>query len=318
MEIGSATGAAVPVKTEWKSNVDQAEVKTEAARTESFGSQLNRLAGVALQKAPEKKGEMSKEAYLKMLMEQIKFQDPFNPVKNEQFSQQMTALSQLEQQVNTNKNLERIVQQQSNQQIAALQLVGKNITADKGAIYHDRDQPSTISFKLPEDAAEMSVDVFNPAGEKVNTIPVGPRQQGDISTKWDGSNAHGGQADGGRYNFKVNAKSMDGKEIIVKTKTDGRVTGVTNSQGITYLLVGDQRVGLGDIEIIKEGDSTPTAASTTTPTNGNLAGTNHVSSKQGDEKPSTSVSISGEAASSMGEDSADDDGSLSSMPIFMR
>ncbi len=305
MEIPKTAGPA-GVKTEWKANVNEKEQKAEV-KVESFGAQLNRIAGAAVQeKGSDKKGELSKEAYLKMLMEQIKFQDPFNPVKNEQFSQQMTALSQLEQQVNTNKNLERLVQQQSNQQIAALQLVGKNITADRGAIYHDKDKPSTLSFKLPEDAAELSVDILNAAGEKINTVPIGPRQQGDISTKWDGSTAQNGIAEGGKYAFKVNAKGLDGKEIIINTKTDGRVTGITNSQGVTYLLVGDQRVGLNDIEVIKEGTpegSTAASASTIPAQTGNLSGTNPEankgSSQKADDKPS--VAISNEAAKSLAE-----------------
>lgn len=253
MDIGKA-GSAPAIKTEWRNNPAEAD-KPSGPKEESFGSQLNRMSGVNTvnKNLYEKKGELNKEAYLKMLMEQIKFQDPMNPVKNDQFSQQMTSLSQLEQQVNTNKNLEKMMQQQSNTQLAALQLVGKNILADRAAIYHDEGKVSPINFKLPRDAQEVVLEVYDGNNEKVRSFNMGAQNEGDIRSKWDGANDQGGPAASGRYSYKIKAKGVDGKDFDISSKIDGRVTGVTTSQGTVFLLVGDQRVGLSDIETIKEG-----------------------------------------------------------------
>ncbi len=331
MEIPKNAMPASAPKTEWKQNVTQKE-EAPKAHTESFGAQLNRMAGIGAEDRNAGKGqknELSKESYLKMLMEQLKFQDPFNPVKNEQWSAQMTALGQLEQSVNTNKTLEKIASQNNNMQIAALQLVGKNILADRAAIYHDQDKASGLSFKLPQDAQEVTIEIQNIAGEKVNSFAIGAQQQGDISTKWNGAMDDGSIAPGGKYSYKVLAKGMDNKLMDVPSKIDGRVSGVTNSQGVTFLLVGDQRVGLNDIQTIKEGD--PAGA----PTNPSSAGIGNIpppagiqsgtipESKSTDNKsdagkPTPDLAIDDEAASALA-DSPSKSGLMSElMPILMR
>ncbi len=258
MDIGrnSPVAGPTPAKTEWKSNVaGPTKSAANTPGTESFGAQLNRIAGAAPEgrNLYENKNEMSKEAYLKMVMSQLQYQDPLNPTKNEQFSQQMTMLSQLEQQVNMNKTLEKFVNQQNNVQLQALQLVGKSIAADRATLYHDQDKSSPLQFKLPQDADVLKVRIENAAtGETIRTVDLGGRQSGDISTKWDGLQDNGQPAPSGKYTYKIDAKDMKGNEFKVETKIDGRVTGVTSSQGVVFLLVGDQRIGLSDVETIKE------------------------------------------------------------------
>lgn len=329
MNIAKANGptaAAAGVQTEWRQNVNQKDTPKEVPG-ESFGTQLNRMSGIAAddKNVFQKKNELNKESYLKMLMEQLKFQDPFNPVKNEQFSQQMTALSQLEQQISTNKSLEKMVAAQSNQQIAALQLVGKNILADRASIFHDRDKPSTVNFKLPQDASDVKLEIFDTAGTKVRSLDVGARNLGDVSTKWDGGRDDGTLADPGKYTFKVQATSMDNKPMEIATKIDGRVTGVTSSQGVTFLLVGEQRVALNEIETIKEGvadaatGSTAAPAANVPPTDGNTAGTKNESVKSDVAKMATpDVSVTQDAAKSLAEDPMETKYMSEIMPVFVR
>ncbi len=227
-----------------------------AKKANSIGEQLNEMAGVKTERnLYEPKSKMDKDSFLKLFMQQLKYQDPLNPVKNEDFSQQMAMFSQLEQQVNMNKNLEKMLSQQNNMQIAALQLVGKNITADRAAIYHDKDKSSAIQFKLPKEVSDLNVKILDLNGEVVKAYDLGSRQEGDVSWRWDGLKENGAPADAGRYSYQVSGKGPDGKDINIDTKTEGRVTGVTSSNGVVFLLVGDQRIGLSDVQTIKEADN---------------------------------------------------------------
>jgi flagellar basal-body rod modification protein FlgD len=175
----------------------------------------------------------------------------------------MAALAQLEQTININGNLEKMIGAQSSNQIAALQLVGKNITADRAAIYHDKDKASPIKFKLPQDSSEVRLEVQNIAGETIRTINMGTQNEGDVQTKWDGMTEEGMPMPAGRYTYKIIAKDMEGKDVNINTKVEGRVSGVTSSAGTTFLLVGDQRIGLNDVEMIKEGTDEKGAAPAT-------------------------------------------------------
>ena len=232
-----------------------APIKSDESKM-GIGERLNRLSGVETEKnlyAP--KQEMGKDAFLKMFMEQLKYQDPMNPVKNDQFSQQMAMFSQLEQQVNTNKNLEKMISQGNNMQIAALQLVGKNITADRSTLYHDKSKATGMTFKVPQDVSELKLEIIDGMGEVVKTFALGPHNQGDVSWKWDGNKENGAPAESGKYNYRVTGKGPDGADMKINTKVDGRVSGVTSSNGIVYLMVGEQKIGLNDVEMIKEAEA---------------------------------------------------------------
>lgn len=243
------------------------DVPSSTGKAESIGAQLNRMAGVAPEKSIYGSGEkkVDKEQFLKMFMEQLKYQDPMNPVKNEQFSQQMAMFSQLEQQVNMNKNLEKMISQQNNTQIAALQLVGKDILADRAAIFHEKEKISSMQFKLPADANEVRVEIKDFAGETVKKIELGGQNKGEVKTKWDGTDENGRPLENGRYSYTVTMRTMDGKDEKVNTKVDGRVTGVTTAGGTVFLLVGDQRIALNEVETIKEAAATNLATANAAP-----------------------------------------------------
>ncbi len=254
MDLKITKAEPVPGMTGSESPFSKNATQVTERKGQTLGDQLNRMAGVTTEKNlwEEKKNEMGKDAFLKMFMEQLKYQDPMNPVKNEQFSQQMAMFGQLEQQMNTNKNLEKIISQQGNMQIAALQLVGKEITADRAALYHEKNKFSGMSFKVPTDVSELKVEIIDPFGETVRAYNLGAQSQGDINWKWDGNKDNGQPAESGRYVYKLTGKDFDGKPININSKVDGKVTGVTSAQGQVYLLVGDQKIGLSDVEIIKD------------------------------------------------------------------
>ena len=228
--------------------------KSGGANSESIGTQLNRIGGVQEKSLYTTGTEKSldKDQFLRMFMEQLKFQDPMNPVKNEQFSQQMAMFSQLEQQMNMNKNIEKLVNQQNNTQIAALQLVGKDITADRAAIYHEQNKVSPMQFKLPYDASEVKVEIKDLNGNTVRTMTLGAQTQGEVKSKWDGLDDIGKPAAPGKYSYEIKVQNMENKEEKINTKVDGRVTGVTTAAGVVFLLVGDQKIALNDVEMIKE------------------------------------------------------------------
>ena len=277
--IGAGSPLGAPVKTEWTRDPAASNEPQVEHHEESFGSKLNRMAGVVdtgeTKYGPKKDESLSKEAFLKMTMEQIKYQDPMSPVKNEQFTQQMAMLSQLEQQVNMNATLKSLLDNSRNMQIASLQLVGKDITADTGLLYHDGAKASSLQFNLPKNASELKVEILNEEGATIDTIDIGARETGVITTKWDGLTANDVPVPAGKYAYRIVGKGADGKDIPVPTKIEGRVTGVTTSKGATFLLVGEQKVALNDVQSIHESKQSLAAM----PGVGNAAGIENVSSR---------------------------------------
>lgn len=71
-------------------------------------------------KLRQPKQELGKDDFLKLLMTQMKYQDPLQPMDNNEYIAQMAQLSTLEQMTNMTKEFTSL---------RALQLVGKTVTA---------------------------------------------------------------------------------------------------------------------------------------------------------------------------------------------
>jgi flagellar basal-body rod modification protein FlgD len=73
--------------------------------------------------------ELDKDDFLKLLTQQLKYQDPMNPMQDTEFISQMSSFSSLEQMVNMNKSLEKFLTQSSaNSQTQAMMFLGTTVT----------------------------------------------------------------------------------------------------------------------------------------------------------------------------------------------
>lgn len=89
----------------------------------------NPLYTVQEKKAASGNNKIEKEAFLKLLTAQLKYQDPLNPLKDNEFMSQLTAMTTLEQIINMNKTLEQLVENQtySNALMIGSTLIGKTV-----------------------------------------------------------------------------------------------------------------------------------------------------------------------------------------------
>lgn len=80
-------------------------------------------------KAAKANNKIEKEAFLKLLTAQLKYQDPLNPLKDNEFMSQLTAMTTLEQIINMNKTLEELANYQiySNALMIGSTIIGKTI-----------------------------------------------------------------------------------------------------------------------------------------------------------------------------------------------
>ncbi|MCL2665358.1 MAG: hypothetical protein FWE82_07080 [Defluviitaleaceae bacterium] len=74
----------------------------------------------AMQSARTTQSELDKDAFLKLLIAQMKYQDPLNPMENKEFLAQMAQFTALEQMQNMNKSM---------MQSQAYSMIGKNVYA---------------------------------------------------------------------------------------------------------------------------------------------------------------------------------------------
>lgn len=326
-------GNSMKIKTEWASRpgtTAEPEKKLPPARN-NVGDKLNELTGVTTAKDPfaqTTKKKLDKDAFLKMFMTQLKYQDPTSPVDNEKMAQQMAMFTQIEQSVTTNQYLEKMLARTDDRSQLAYSMIGKTVSADQASLFHDKLSATEFNFDLPKDASTLKVEILDEAGEVVKEMDLESHTEGNVGVRWDGATQDGQAAMSGRYFYSVKANDKDGNPINIDTKLEGRVSGITKSGGETFLLVGDRKVSMNEVTTVMETlEQAEQAAQLNSATkDGKPSGTNPVSNsdigKNEDaaaKKAEPNVNISDEVAKALrSEDSIEGNRLNPMMPIFMR
>jgi len=182
--------------------------------------------------------------FLTILTAQLRNQDPLSPLESNEFTSQLVQFTGVEQQVLQNKNLEKLIElQTSNQVLSAVSFIGKIVEAT-GNANTLTDGEATFSYTLPREANTAAIQIFNSAGDLVFRREV-DTEAGLHDFVWNGETLQGGAAPNGEaYNFSISAVDQDNETIDADLRVVGLVTGVSIEGGETLLGFGDVGVPL--------------------------------------------------------------------------
>lgn len=239
-----------------KSNLSASE-KNELFGGENIGDALNKIADPNYV-APEKKmrtvgnPELDKDAFLGLLLAQMKNQDPTNPMKSHEMAAQLAQFTSLEKLTNINSAIEGLAKaQKPGQNFGALALIGKAVAGDSSAINHSEESEShDIRFRLQADGTRGTVVIKNENGEVVRNLNLSKMKAGDNEIKWNGKNEDGRELPVGKYSASVEAFGSNGAKLFVDTKFEGTITGVNFAPAGPILMIGKQQVPLSEVKEI--------------------------------------------------------------------
>jgi flagellar basal-body rod modification protein FlgD len=229
--------------------------------TTSVVSSVSDLPEVTGQSLPTSSGSnaLGKDAFLRMLTEQLKNQDPTKPVENTQMVAQLAQFSQLEQlQTMTRKIDSMVTATAASNQLTTASLVGKQVRVDGNVIGLVSGKTSEFRLTLADASAKTSVVITNAAGNVVRTLDLGPQEAGLRSITWDGLDANGKPAPSGEYTLSVKATAADDSAVSASTSVLAIVAGVAYENGVAKLVVAGRRVNLSDVVEISAPPATPT------------------------------------------------------------
>jgi flagellar basal-body rod modification protein FlgD len=191
-----------------------------------------------------------KNMFLNLLVKQLQYQDPLNPMENTEFTAQLAQFSQLEALNTMSDNIEQMTKfQNSMNSMQAVSFIGKQVSASGNTINYSGGE-SVISFNLESNASSANVKIYNSEGAVVRTIEVKNALAGDISCTWDGKDSNGVSLSPGMYYFGIEATDYNGAAVNTTTFTNGTVTGLRYDNGTIYLEVSDKEVSLSQIKKI--------------------------------------------------------------------
>ena len=190
------------------------------------------------------------QTFLKLLTTQLKNQDPMSPMNTDQFTQQLVAMTGVQQQILSNELLQQLVGNQTGVG-DPVSLLGKAVTAASSQSTLQGGQASW-QFSTAAQAADVQVTVTNNLGQTLAQSDLGPMAAGQYVYNWNGKDLNGVQlANGGSYTLKVTATDPAGSAITTNTFTQGTVSSVNNTGGQVLLTVNGTQVPASSITSVQ-------------------------------------------------------------------
>lgn len=226
---------------------------------EELGAMLNKIADPNWVD-PSKKmravgsDKLDKDAFMKLMLSQMKNQDPTNPLKSHEMAAQLAQFTSVEQMMNMNQTLTELKNAQKPQEgFQALNFIGKAVSGDSAKLVRMKgDKDHDFTFVLGEDARDMDIRIRDANGDAVRTVSLHDLKQGENRFSWNGQDDRGHAMPAGEYKFFPEAKTATGKKVGVKTDFEGIITGLNYTTEGPVLLVGNQSVKIKDVKRIVE------------------------------------------------------------------
>lgn len=193
--------------------------------------------------------EMS-DRFLKLLVTQLKNQDPMNPMENAELTTQLAQMSTVEGVNQLNDSLDALnAQFRATQVIQGAGMVGHQVLAE-GDYLPMSGSAAVGGMELASKADSVKVDIFDADGNLVKTLDMGAQDAGLVRFAWDGKNTEGTALADGDYSFQVTATAA-GKDVAATTYSLGQVLSVAlKNDAMEVEVSGLGNLGMGQIRQI--------------------------------------------------------------------
>ena len=154
----------------------------------------------------------AQDKFLKLLVTQLKNQDPLSPMDNAQVTTQIAQLNTVTGIQDLNKSMQAISGTLNSAQVVqSTALLGKSVLTQGNAITFS-GQPAGFGFDLTQGADNVNVNILNALGQTVSTQSLGALKSGLQTIEWDGKGDDGRAAPAGNYTFAVQA-TVNGAKV---------------------------------------------------------------------------------------------------------
>lgn len=181
--------------------------------------------------------QMGQREFLLLFTTQLENQDPLDPMQNEAFVAQLAQFSQLEATTTMGDKLSTLVDSlKGDRMLQAASLLGKKVAVPNGPAYLEQGAPISGVISIPNGADKVELNVYSMNGQLVKTEQLGRRMPGEVTVRWDGTNAQGDKMPDGQYHVVATVNSF-GSVTQVPISTPDVVRGVTYSPEANDLML---------------------------------------------------------------------------------
>ncbi|WP_038056932.1 flagellar hook assembly protein FlgD [Thermodesulfobacterium hydrogeniphilum] len=167
-----------------------------------------------LERVPKK--VLDKEAFMKLFITQLQFQDPMKPLDTDQMATQLALFNQVDQLFNINDTLKKLENSFKSLDLTyATSLIGKKIKINTKIGRVENGEFLGGEFNLDNPVNNAEIVIRNSEGKVVKRIQLTNLQAGTHKINWDATDNEGNKVKDGNYMFSI---------IIPKGKTTTTIT----------------------------------------------------------------------------------------------
>ena len=193
--------------------------------------------------------DMGKDTFINLLTTQMQNQDPLSPMDNQQFIQQLTSFSSLEQLMGLQTAMEAVYMGIASMNNASMaNLLGTEVIGRGDTFHYGSEGDVDLNWNAAAPVNELKVTVSHENGTVVASFTVPGCEAGEGSYTWDGeSGSFTGQLEEGTYTFKLAGTDTEGNTVVVEEWVKGVVTEMDYSTDVPQPSIQGVPISLSDI-----------------------------------------------------------------------
>lgn len=165
--------------------------------------------------------------FMKLMIAQLKNQNPLDPKDGAEFLSQLAQFTQVEGITKLNDQFAGMTNRlRSSQALQATALVGRKVRVEGDKVAYTPGTPVTGSADLPISSTNIVMSVTDKSGRLITQNKLPMSAAGPIPLSWNGKDQDGKPVPEGEYSIAVKAE-QSGKMEALKTEFDANVNSVT-------------------------------------------------------------------------------------------
>jgi flagellar basal-body rod modification protein FlgD len=198
---------------------------------------------------------LGQDAFLRLMLAQLKNQDPFKPLQSGEFLSQLAQFSTVAGVKDLQSSFKDLsASLVSNQALQASSLLGRSVLVRRSSSALAAGGTLTGAIDVPSSASSVVVNITNASGELVRQLNLGPQAKGLANFSWDGMRSDGTMAAPDAYSVSaqlmVNGKAQGGASVLLDARVES-VTIAADQSGLTLSLEGLGDIAFSDVRQIR-------------------------------------------------------------------
>lgn len=196
-------------------------------------------------------GADTEKRFLRLLVTQLKNQDPLNPLDNAQLTSQLAQMSTVTGIEKLNTAFQSLITQSgSGQVLQSAALIGRSVLVAGSDLEVKQGADTQFAVDMAGPAEKVMATIKDATGKILKSFDLGALPQGLKSLSWDGKTDSGVQVADGSYSLSIVASAGD-KPVTADAMTYANVVSVAQSpNGVSLDLEGNRKASLSDVRQI--------------------------------------------------------------------